>query len=176
MSRRILLLSMLVAALMVGSAYADCLILRNGKRIDTSGPWVTRGNIVTVHDTTGRAETLTLSVIDFDASLKANLHNPRSTPDQVHVDGDTIEMLRSLARNQVELSRRIREQEQANLLAQMTGSKPSAINARGGPKSPGAMPFGSESKPGKGFESTQRCAIWQDNLPLYNACLNQTGH
>jgi hypothetical protein len=173
MVRRAIRFSVLLSLVLCANAWADALVLRGGKKIETSGPWITRGNIVTVHEITGRAQTLILSIIDFEATLKANQHNPPSTPDQMHIDTAAVLSLQTDFINQKELSQRIREQAQADLLAQMTGSKPTKI-ANGKPGA--AQPFGKVSTPGKGFEATERCAMWQDNLQLYNNCLAANGH
>jgi hypothetical protein len=173
MVRRAIFLSVLLSAVLCANAWADALVLRGGKKIETAGPWVTRGNIVTIHEITGRAQTLILSIIDFDATLKANQHNPPSTADQMHIDTAAVLSLQTDFINQKELSQRIREQAQSDLLAQMTGSKPTKItNTRTG----AAQPFGKASAPGKNFQATERCAIWQDNLALYNNCLAANGH
>jgi len=177
MLRRILLGTALAFLLVSTAALADCLILKGGKKIDTAGPWVTRGNIVTVHEVTGRAQTLTLSIIDFDATLKANAHNPPSSADLIHVDTPTVLALQMAFRNQKELALRIREQAQADLLAQMTGSKPTRVGTTpGGPQNAAAQPFGSVSTPGRGFDAVKNCTVFQDNLAAYNSCLAMYGH
>jgi hypothetical protein len=176
MLRRLLLGTSLALVLVSTAAMADSLVLKGGKKIDTAGPWVTRGNIVTVHETSGRAQTLTLSIIDFDATLKANAHNPPTTADTVHVDTPTVLALQMAFKTQKEQAVRIREQEQANLLAQMTGAKPARVGAGPGGANAASQPFGTASSPGRGFDAVKNCAVFQDNVAAYNSCLKMYGH
>jgi hypothetical protein len=169
---------MLLSVLVCTAASADWLLLRGGKKIETTGPWVTRGTVVTVHETSGRTQTLMLSIIDYDATFKANAHNPGLSSDgTVHVTGATVQALAQAARDQVLLAGRIKAQQDAELLAQMTGSKPGRVGAAGSTGfSSGALPFGKAGSPGKGFDAVRACAGLQDNVPAYNSCLNAYGH
>jgi hypothetical protein len=51
---------------------ADWLVLIGGKRIATEGPWSLKGDLLTVHETSGRILTVATSTVDADACLKAN--------------------------------------------------------------------------------------------------------
>jgi hypothetical protein len=51
---------------------ADWLVLVGGKRIKTEGAWTLKGDLLTVHETSGRILTVGTSTVDTAACLKAN--------------------------------------------------------------------------------------------------------
>jgi hypothetical protein len=72
---RPLLVLALLSALLGAAASplrADWLILVGGKRIATEGPWSLKGDLLTVHETSGRILTVATSTVDAAACLKAN--------------------------------------------------------------------------------------------------------
>jgi hypothetical protein len=54
------------------AARADWLVLVGGKRIETEGPWTLKGDLLTVHERTGRILTVSTRTVDAAACLKAN--------------------------------------------------------------------------------------------------------
>jgi hypothetical protein len=54
------------------AAWAEWLVLAGGKRIETEGPWTLKGDLLTVHETSGRILTVGTSTVDTAACLKAN--------------------------------------------------------------------------------------------------------
>jgi hypothetical protein len=54
------------------AARAEWLVLLGGKRIATEGPWTLKGDLLTVHETSGRILTVGTSSVDTAACLKAN--------------------------------------------------------------------------------------------------------
>ena len=72
---RPLLVLALLSALLGAAASplrADWLILVGGKKIATEGPWSLKGDLLTVHETSGRILTVATSTVDAAACLKAN--------------------------------------------------------------------------------------------------------
>ncbi|HYL05485.1 MAG TPA: hypothetical protein VE075_05570 [Thermoanaerobaculia bacterium] len=65
-----LLLAVLGTAL--PAAEAEWLVLVGGKKIQTEGPWTLKGDLLTVHETTGRILTVGTSTVDAAACLKLN--------------------------------------------------------------------------------------------------------
>jgi hypothetical protein len=53
-------------------AAAEWLILQGGKKIETEGPWSLKGDLLTVHETTGRILTVAVTTVDAAACLKRN--------------------------------------------------------------------------------------------------------
>jgi hypothetical protein len=75
---RPLLVLALLSALLGAAASplrADWLILVGGKKIATEGPWSLKGDLLTVHETSGRILTVATSTVDAAACLKANAGN-----------------------------------------------------------------------------------------------------
>jgi hypothetical protein len=54
------------------AARAEWLVLVGGKRIETEGPWTLKGDLLTVHETSGRILSVGTSTVDTAACLKAN--------------------------------------------------------------------------------------------------------
>jgi len=65
-----ILLAALGAA--VPAAEAEWLVLVGGKKIQTEGPWTLKGDLLTVHETTGRILTVGTSTVDAAACLRLN--------------------------------------------------------------------------------------------------------
>jgi hypothetical protein len=53
-------------------AEAEWLVLVGGKKIQTEGPWTLKGDLLTVHETTGRILTVATNTVDAAACLKVN--------------------------------------------------------------------------------------------------------
>jgi hypothetical protein len=53
-------------------ADADWLVLVGGKKIQTEGPWTLKGDLLTVHEITGRIVTVGTNTVDAAACLKLN--------------------------------------------------------------------------------------------------------
>jgi hypothetical protein len=53
-------------------ARADWLILNGGKKIETDGPWQLKGDLLTVHEATGRTTTVSVNIVDAAACLRVN--------------------------------------------------------------------------------------------------------
>jgi hypothetical protein len=51
---------------------ADWLVLIGGKRIRTEGPWTLKGDLLTVHETSGRILAVATHIVDAQACLAAN--------------------------------------------------------------------------------------------------------
>jgi len=69
---RVLLLAVLGAAATLPDARADWLVLVGGKRIETEGPWILKGDLLTVHETSGRILAVATGTVDALACLKLN--------------------------------------------------------------------------------------------------------
>jgi hypothetical protein len=69
---RVLLLAVLGAAATLPDAEADWLVLVGGKRIETEGPWTLKGDLLTVHETSGRILAVGTNTVDAMACLKLN--------------------------------------------------------------------------------------------------------
>ena len=72
---RPLLVLALLSALLGAAASplrADWLVLVGGKKIATEGPWSLKGDLLTVHETSGRILTVATSTVDAASCLKAN--------------------------------------------------------------------------------------------------------
>jgi hypothetical protein len=69
-----LLLAVLGTAL---PAEAEWLVLVGGKKIQTEGPWTLKGDLLTVHEVTGRILTVGTNTVDAAACLKVNGANLR---------------------------------------------------------------------------------------------------
>jgi hypothetical protein len=54
------------------AAEAEWLVLVGGKKIQTEGPWSLKGDLLTVHETTGRILTVGTNTVDAAACLKLN--------------------------------------------------------------------------------------------------------
>src|SRR5579864_1867865 len=65
-----ILLATLGAA--VPAAEAEWLVLVGGKKIQTEGAWTLKGDLLTVHETTGRILTVGTSTVDAAACLRLN--------------------------------------------------------------------------------------------------------
>jgi hypothetical protein len=201
MRPRVAILSLLIAVALAAAAGADCLVLRGGKRIDTIGPWTVRGTLIMVHDTTRRALTMTLAVIDFDATLKANApgakppqparsaSQPRASaagiavrptaPNAINAGSDDL-----AAHVDLETIKKIQEyaRNQAEMEAQMrarvAANMLAQMNARSGGGGSGSQDQAQQGRgraqgrePSAGFQATKDCAIWQDNPSAYSSCL-----
>jgi hypothetical protein len=72
--RHALPVALVVAVLGVAApaARADWLVLVGGKKIETEGPWILKGDLLTVHDRTGRIVAVGTRTVDTAACLKAN--------------------------------------------------------------------------------------------------------
>ncbi|MBV8199865.1 MAG: hypothetical protein JOZ15_04500, partial [Acidobacteria bacterium] len=66
----VLLLVVLGASL--PAAEAEWLVLVGGKKIQTEGAWSLKGDLLTVHEITGRIVTVSTSTVDAEACLKLN--------------------------------------------------------------------------------------------------------
>lgn len=66
-----LILLAAVALLSAGAARADVLVMKDGARVETEGPWQVKGRQVIFTDTQGRLSTLRLSDVDLEASEEA---------------------------------------------------------------------------------------------------------
>jgi hypothetical protein len=60
------------AVLLPARAGADWLILNGGKKIETDGPWQLKGDLLTVHQVSGRISTVSVNIVDAEACLRAN--------------------------------------------------------------------------------------------------------
>jgi hypothetical protein len=72
MRRSVLFLALLGIAAATSPAAADWLVLVGGKRIRTEGPWTLKGDLLTVHDTSGRIIAVATHIVDAQACLAAN--------------------------------------------------------------------------------------------------------
>jgi hypothetical protein len=72
--RPALRVALFLAALGVAApaARADWLVLVGGKRIKTEGVWTLKGDLLTVHETSGRILTVGTSTVDTAACLRVN--------------------------------------------------------------------------------------------------------
>ena len=69
----VLLLALLGGAVALPrAAAASWLVLVGGKRIQTEGAWTLKGDLLTVHETTGRILTVATSTVDAAACRKLN--------------------------------------------------------------------------------------------------------
>jgi hypothetical protein len=61
-----------VLALLLGASQSrgDVLVLRDGSRVETKGPWETKGKLVVFHLPTGALSSLRVDDVDLDASLE----------------------------------------------------------------------------------------------------------
>lgn len=66
-----LTLALLLTALAVAPAGADWLVMTDGTRVETDGPWNQRGRLVVFTDTSGKLVSLRLADIDLEASREA---------------------------------------------------------------------------------------------------------
>jgi hypothetical protein len=60
-------------------AHAEVLILTGGKKIQTEGPWVLKGDLLTVHEVSGKTTTVSTSIVDSAACKRINGDNLRIT-------------------------------------------------------------------------------------------------
>jgi hypothetical protein len=183
MSRRVTTLSLVIGlSFVAGSASADWVVLRGGKKIETAGPWVMREGLLVVHEPSGRAQALTLATLDYDLTLKANVRTAKTAAEPgAHIDTAQIKRLQELARWQKEEGARLRAQADADTVAAAAGyttgnsrkgkngeSDHGASQDRSAPKSAAPTP--------SNFQALKNCAIYDNNPTLYNSCLNGSGH
>jgi hypothetical protein len=68
------ILASALAGLSIGAlpANADWLVLKGGKKIQTDGVWVLKGDLLTVHDLNGRIISISTTIVDSAACLRLN--------------------------------------------------------------------------------------------------------
>jgi hypothetical protein len=176
MSIRVAALWAVVSILVCGGCAADWLVLRGGKKVETAGQWVVQGNLLTIREAAGRPKTVMLSVVDFDATLRANPRAPRPAGPGWHVTPEGIKRLQEAARQQEALAAQMRAQREAGMEADAVAGKP---GKNGAGKDEGSGQSHAQAKPqnggrGKGFDALDRCKSLQDSPKAYSDCL--AGH
>lgn len=179
MSQRVATLWLAMTVVLCAGAGADWMVLRGGKRIETAGPWKVRDNLIVVHEATGRTQALTFEIVDFPATLQANVRAgmPSSAApgrrtagspagDPGGVDLETIKRLQEVARLRAEAAAQARLLSEEQLRAALSGVAPKQPRTADSPGSPQAKPARSEYNNG-----LAACAIYQDRPKLYSDCL-----
>jgi hypothetical protein len=167
---------LLVGCLVVsGSANADWLVLRGGKKIETAGQWTQQGVLLTVHEATGRPKSLMLSIVDFDATLRANSGAGKPPASGWHITAEAIKKMQQITRQQEAMAAQMRARQKSGAeMDAMAGKVDRSDWAYQGQFRAGATPQpGSTSQ---GMQAIANCALVQDNVAAYNACLNANGH
>jgi hypothetical protein len=180
MSQRVATLWLVMAVVLCAGAGADWLVLRGGKKIETAGPWKVRNDLIVVHEATGRTQALTFEVVDFPATLQANVRagmpssaapgrrvagSPAGEPGGV--DLETIKRLQEVARLRAEAAAQARRLSEEQVRAALSGVAPK--QPRTEDQSPGSL----QAKPARSEYNNglANCAIWQDRPKLYSDCL-----
>jgi hypothetical protein len=157
-----------------GVCAADWLVLRGGKKIETAGQWTVQGNLLTIRQPAGGPKSVTLAVVDFDATLRANPRTARTADPGWHITPDGIKLLQEAARRQEAMSAQARAGQESGLEAGAVAGKPGKNgtgNAQGSGTPQASGRLGQDRGRGAGFDALERCKIWQDNVKLYNDCL-----
>lgn len=76
----------LVLAVLAQPADADILVLRDGHRLETDGPWEVRGGQVVFRTPHGVLSSLRLDEVDLEASRRATEAPPRSPPEEAEAE------------------------------------------------------------------------------------------
>lgn len=176
MSIRVAALGVVGALLVGGVCSADWLVLRGGKKIETTGQWLVQGNLLTVRQPSSGPKRVMLSIVDFDATLRANPRVARRADSTWHVSPEGIKRLQEAARQQEAMAAQLRAGQQAGKEEDAMGGKPRKGAAGGGDAAAGPTraQARNQGSRGSGFDALERCKIWQDQPKLYSDCL--AGH
>jgi hypothetical protein len=84
----------LVAMLAMGTAAADAdwLVLKNGTRLETNGPWTVQGRQVRFKNRNGALRSLPLADVDLDASKQATGPDPGRTRTEALHEGQAVDL------------------------------------------------------------------------------------
>ena len=155
---------------------ADQVVLRGGKQIETTGKWIVAGNLLSFRMSDGTPKRVPLSIIDYDATLKAN-PRAKKARDEWHISPEGIRILQETARQQEAMEARMRAQQEMNAQMGSVAAKPgSAGGGQGSPQSQGRSQQGQGQYGGyatKGMQGIAVCKIYQDDPGAYSRCLAQ---
>ncbi|MDP9122636.1 MAG: hypothetical protein M3O15_14925 [Acidobacteriota bacterium] len=204
MIHRVAILSLLASITLAGSAAADWLVLRGGKKIETEGRWVVGGALVTVHESAGRALAVTLGIVDVDATVRANSRSgkpsgtladriaaraqagkapqtPQNTetaqttpPTDPRLSSDNLRHLQEGAQRYAASQILTPDQLMARQQADVATLTRRATLDDPANQKTAVRPQPQPRSLGEGFDSTDRCKPYQDNPSAYNHCLS--GH
>jgi hypothetical protein len=170
------LLCILLSAFAAPACLADWLVLQGGKQMETKGQWVIAGNLLSFRTADGTPKRVLLSVVDYDATLKANPRAAKARDSEWHVSAQGIKMLQETARQQQAMEARMRAQQEMSAQMGSVAAKPGA--AGGSPGSPQGQ--GKSQANGqyggyatRGLQGIAACKVYQDNPSLYSSCLSQ---
>lgn len=156
---------------------ADQVVLRGGKQIETTGKWIVAGNLLSFRTSDGTPKRVPLSLIDYDATLKANPRAKKSRDAEWHVSPEGIRILQETARQQQAMEARMRAQQEMSAQMSTVEPKPGVVgggkgsSASQGRSQQGNGPYGGYAT--KGFQGLAACKIYQDNPSAYSHCLAQ---
>jgi len=173
MRMRCAIVSVLLSIFAGSGCFADWLVLQGGKKIETTGQWAVRGELLNIREVGGRPKSVLLSIIDYDATLQANPRVRKSTDSDWHISAEGIKLLKEAARQREAMAAQMRAQRE--LSAEMHSVEGKGGGAVGG--SPGqaqGQKGGSQSTGGyvsRGAQGIAACRIYQDNPSKYSACL-----
>jgi hypothetical protein len=181
MSQRVATLWLAMTVVLCAGAGADWMVLRGGKKIETAGPWKVRNDLIVVHEATGRTQALTFEIVDFPATLQANVRaGMRSSAapgrrtagstaeDPGGVDLETIKRLQEVARLRAEAAAQARRLSEEQLRAALSGVAPKQ------PRTEGQSAGAPQAKPARQYDNgLSSCASLQDNPSAYSHCLAQ---
>jgi len=156
---------------------ADQVVLRGGKQIETTGKWIVAGNLLSFRTSDGTPKRVPLSLIDYDATLKANPRTKKARDAEWHISPEGIRILQETARQQQATEARMRAQQEMNAQMSSVAAKPGAIgggaqgSSQGQGRSQGNGPYGGYAT--KGMQGIAMCKVYQDDPGAYSRCLAQ---
>lgn len=179
MRTRASLCCMFLAIFAVHVCRADWVVLRGGKQIETTGRWTVAGNLLSFRAPDGTPKRVLLSVIDYDATLKANPRAKKARDGEWHVSPEGVRILQETARQKEQMEARMRAEQ--DMRAQMSTVEPTPGVVGGGKggsqgKGQGRSQQGNGQYGGyatKGMQGLAMCKRYQDYPSEYSRCLSQ---
>ena len=157
---------------------ADWVVLRGGKQIETTGRWAVAGNLLSFRTADGTPKRVLLSLIDYDATLKANPRARKARNAEWHISPEGIRILEETARRQEAMEARMRAQQEMNAQMGSVAPKPGAAGGDQGSTQGQRQGRSQENGPYGGYATRgmlgiAACKIYQDDPGAYSRCLAQ---
>jgi hypothetical protein len=175
MSIRSVVLSVLLSVFACTACYGDWLVLRGGQSIETEGRWGVARNLLSIHEVGGRPKMVLLSVVDYDATLRANRRTGKARDSAWHISPEGIKLLQETSRQQEAMAARMRAQQEMSAELHSVESKPGAV-VGGGPGQAQGKSQAQGSNGGystRGFQGLAACKDFQDSPSAYSSCLSR---